>query len=261
DVETLLGEVRQWYTQSKVLAPQSTALIVFNLHDLNQTVTDASAPAVSPSLTDALGARSAGVFTPTMLSEFRKRAGAESDPYHPAASEAWPNGVTLINGGTPYLLAFGVNRLRPQSGYDVAVDAGTIFASAEVGGTVDTVVTTEGVSEPVNCAVPAAGVAMNGTGFDLGDSRYTAGQNTTTPAARVVSWSWAYVVDTPAKPFTPALVSQLMGCGFDVMFRDTVVLGNQTDLLNATVWSWEVGQPDGTAGADCAVVNGASGRW
>ncbi|TPX65635.1 hypothetical protein SpCBS45565_g04990 [Spizellomyces sp. 'palustris'] len=243
-------------------------VLVLNLHDLKVPIpADATVPTTFSTISQSLN--SDGIFTPKLLAQFRSNLVANAtSPYFimstdPATGKlttpnGWPMGKLLIANGTQILVGFGENGLSAGSGYDPSVDQDVVFSAQEING-IPSVITTELNSDITSCAKPGATIAMNGTGFDVSDPRYSLQPSNATNGTSLSwsTWSFPYVVDTPSNPFTPAVVYKLVECGFQPLFLTNF----SVEAMNASVWSWEGGQPSGAHGLDCAVVKRNTGRW
>ncbi|KAJ3181842.1 hypothetical protein HDU85_003357 [Gaertneriomyces sp. JEL0708] len=203
-------------------------------------------------------------FTPDMLAKFRSSGvPALPSPYYIVDRDettgelttpnGWPRGQSLISARTHLLAGFGSVNLKNSTGFDRDRDSHYIFDEKEINGVPDIDVTM--LPDKVSvCARPGPGIAMSGTGIDRSQTKYSA---VPTSGERVVSWSWPFIVDSAAEPQNPAFVSEIVRCGFQPLFATDI----SVELMTATVWSWDTGQPQSGRNLDCAVFRRSSGRW
>ncbi|KAH9272123.1 hypothetical protein BASA83_005714 [Batrachochytrium salamandrivorans] len=235
--------------------------IVLNLHSLNQSSTAAASQSYL-TLGDQI-ASFPNVYTPIKLAADRSGKGINSliSPYFfQAANNTYLTNISYPRQETMtdrIFVVFGAISVNATLGYASTNDNDYIFSTSQLSGVPTISTNFLSASGITSCSRPAANIAMQGTGFDLGLPTYSVPASEVLSTDTVVSWNYAYIQDTKQVPFTPSLVSQSVTCGFTPLFTQAYSIS----MLNATLWSWDVGQPSEDYRFNCALALLERERW
>lgn len=255
-LQSLLDTIKSQKDAEKV--GHLPVIVIVNLSDLNGT---RIAGAAAPTQLGVIVSAFPGVFTASDLLKGRQAGlydSAYNSLYGQIVSPPFPSAQTLRAQGYSLIVGFGNTTISPARGYDISKDSDIIFSAAELGGIASLTTANLTLTSDL-CARPNSRTYMNGTGFDLLYTKYHT-NSTISPSDLRLSWSFASIRDSVAVPFTPALTSLVVSCGFSPLFTTSFSFS----LLNAAAWAWAPDEPAtslASAAENCVALSAGTGRW